>query len=151
MQMIHMFFKSIPQTHQEQWLIYRKVIQAWTESIANVAAKDLQPAEVEAVESAVLRSNRMDAEICSMLARRPRTKNLNMLPTCQSEAKADEVAQEVAKAHTEASHAKLAVFQAELRADWILIDEMRTAKEQVDRTPGVDGARAQEETAGSGC
>ena len=131
MQMIHTFSRSIPQTHQEQWLIYRKVIQAWTESIANVAAKDLQPAEVEALESAVLRSNRMDAEICSMLARRPRTFHLNMLPTCQSEAKADEVAQEVAKAHTEASHAKLAVFQAELRADWILIDEMRTAKDQL--------------------
>jgi hypothetical protein len=56
--MIHTFSRSIPQTHQEQWLIYRKVIQAWTESIANVAAKDLQPAEVEALESAVLRSNR---------------------------------------------------------------------------------------------
>jgi hypothetical protein len=54
-----------------------------------------------------------------------------MLPTCQSEAKADEVAQEVAKAHTEASHAKLAVFQAELRDDWILNDEMRTAKDQL--------------------
>ena len=106
--MFHTFSHSIQQTHQEQWLNYRKAIQAVTESVAIVAAKDLQPGEVEVLESAVLRSNRVDAEICSMLARRPRTFHLNVLPTCQSAAKADEVAQELAKAHTEASHAKLA-------------------------------------------
>jgi hypothetical protein len=114
-----------------QWLTYRRVIQAWTETIAQVAVKDLQPTEMELLENTVLRSNRMDAEICSMLARRPRTFHLNMLPTLQTEAKADEVAQEVAKAHTEACAAKLAVFSAELRADWIKIDEMRSAKDQL--------------------
>ena len=107
------------------------MVQAWTETIAQVAAKDLQPTELEVLEHAVLRTNRMDAEICNMLARRPHTFHLNMLPTCQTESKADEIAQEVAKAHTEASHAKLAVFTAELRADWLQIDDMRTAKDQL--------------------
>ena len=71
---------------EEQWLTYRRVIQAWTETIAQVAVKDLQPTEMELLENTVLRSSRMDAEICSMLARRPRTFHLNMLPTLQTEA-----------------------------------------------------------------
>jgi len=112
-------------------MTYRRVVQAWTESIARVAVKDLPPAEMEALEKPVLRTNHLDSEIMTMLHRRPHTFHLNMLPTLQSEAKADEVAQEVARAHVEASHAKFCVFAAELRADWLLIDEMVTAKDQL--------------------
>ena len=114
--------------YQETWICYRKVVQAWTETIATVAKNDFGKHDFDLLESAVLRSSSMDAEICTMLARKPRTFHLNMLPICQQEAKSDVVAREIAKAHTEASQARLHVFEMELVHDWAHIELMRIAK-----------------------
>jgi hypothetical protein len=98
---------------QETWLSYRKIIQAWDESICKVSAKDLPKADYDMLAEAVLTSNHIDAEIICMLNRRPRVFHLRMLPTCSVEVGSDEVAADIAKAHVEASAAKLKLFEAD--------------------------------------
>ena len=116
---------------QETWLSYRKIIQAWDESICKVAAKDLPKADYDMLAEAVLTGNHMDAEILCMLNRRPRVFHLRMLPTCAVEVGSDEVAADIAKAHVEAAAAKLKLFEAELRSDWAALREAETAKQQL--------------------
>ena len=116
---------------QETWLSYRKIIQAWDESICKVAAKDLPKADYDMLAEAVLTGKHMDAEILCVLNRRPRVFHLRMLPTCAVEVGSDEVAADIAKAHVEAAAAKLKLFEAELRSDWATLREAEAAKQQL--------------------
>ena len=109
---------------------YRKIIQAWDLTMAKVAEQDMIKADFDLLEDAVLRGNMVDDEVLQMLKRRPRVFHLSMLPACHIETK-DEAAQEITKAHSEASAAKLKLFEVELRADWEAIEETETAKAQL--------------------
>jgi hypothetical protein len=115
---------------KETWMNYRKIIQAWDLTMAKVAEKDMSKADFDLLEDAVLRGNMVDDEVLQMLKRRPRIFHLSMLPACHIETK-DETAQEITKAHSEAAAAKLKLFEAELRSDWVAIEETEIAKAQL--------------------
>ena len=109
---------------------YRKIIQAWDLTMAKVAEKDMTKADFDLLEDAVLKGNMVDDEVLQMLKRRPRVFHLSMLPACHIETK-DETAHEITRAHSEAATAKLKLFEAELRADWVAIEETEIAKAQL--------------------
>jgi hypothetical protein len=112
------------------WMTYRKIIQAWDLTMAKVAEKDMPKSDFDLFEDAVLKGNMVDDEVSQMLKRRPRIFHLGMLPACSGENQ-DHAAEEITKAHTEAAAAKIKLFEAELRADWVTIEESEAAKAQL--------------------
>jgi len=98
------------------WIDYRRIIQAWDETIEKVAAADLPKNDQTLLQDAVLKGNAIDTEILSMLDRRPRMFHLGMLPSCRSDVTGTQAA-EMAQAHNEASAARLKLFELELKAD----------------------------------
>ena len=87
--------------------------------------------DYDLLEKAILSGSSMDAEVLSVLQRRPRVFHLGMLPTCQPEQTSDLAAAEINKAHSEASAARFKLFEAELKADWQLLEETECAKKEL--------------------
>ena len=109
---------------------YRKIVQAWDETISKVAEQDLTKEDYDIIAEAVLKKNSIDDEIIAMLERRPRIFHLGMLPACRADVAGDR-ATEIAKAHSEAAAARLKLFEIELRGDWELIEQTKAAKAEL--------------------
>ena len=90
---------------EEHWLQYRKVVQQWDQSMAEVCQAELAPAEFELLEEAILRSRSMDREVLSMLQRRPSVFHIGMLPTLSSrEVQVDDAARMVPQSLSHSSY-----------------------------------------------
>jgi hypothetical protein len=117
---------------EEQWLQYRRVVQQWDLSMAEVCRADLAAEEFELLQDAILRSRSMDKEVLSMLLRRPAVFHIGMLPTLSArEVQVDDAARQVQQAHVEASQSKFKVLEAELQADWASLLELQLGSQQL--------------------
>jgi len=67
------------------WIVYRTVIQHWTQTIRHCCRADLSVADFEEMEKAVLYGDAMDAQIVAVLKRWPKVFHVGMIPDIKTE------------------------------------------------------------------
>ena len=117
---------------EDTWMQYRDIVQMWDLTVHDVAQKDLSESDFAMLQDAILTTRSLDAEVVALLARRPNTFHMGLLPTCCGDEKlADDTAKAVHQAHSEAAHGKLKVLEAELAADWASLQELHHGHHQL--------------------
>lgn len=124
---------EVPQKiNQEQLFNFRMISQHWSKSIRQCAEKDLQEKEFEMVQMAVEHGDALDSQIMSVLKGFPVWFAMTMLPDVKEMAGAmDDDVEVTTESLLEAAEkhewdAKLAAFQARLKCDQRLVQEIAT-------------------------
>ena len=86
---------------EEDWKVYRMVVQQWDTSINKCCMRDLDAADYAEIEKAILYGDAMDAQIMRICTRWPKVFHVGMLPDIACELRAtprDQAEQDVFEA-----------------------------------------------------